>query len=112
MTEGFTDFGANIKLHRDGTAEGEFICAIPNLVVLASQAATWSAKADGSIKVVGSMYAYFAETGESITDCETTIVFRAGGPGVGGFDITFCLYEEGSYDTEVVRNGEIDIITN
>ncbi len=53
MTEGFTDFAAAIRLYDDGTAVGEFLCAIPDLVVLASQSATWSQNDDGSITVIG-----------------------------------------------------------
>ena len=76
MTEGFTDFAAAIRLYDDGTAVGEFLCAIPDLVVLASQSATWSQNDDGSITVIGTMYGYFPGTDTPFEDCSTTVTFR------------------------------------
>src|SRR4051794_15881001 len=76
-TEGYTDFAANIKLYRDGTATGEFTCAIPNVVVLAVIPTAWSVKADGSIQVTGNEYGYF--DGAGYTDCPAIVSFRAGG---------------------------------
>ncbi len=111
MTEGFTDFAAAIRLYDDGTAVGEFLCAIPDVVVLASQSATWSQNDDGSITVIGTMYGYFPESDTPFEGCSTTVTFRAGGPGVGGFDASFCDYPEGMYDTEVLRTGQIRILS-
>ncbi len=55
------------------------------------------------------MYGYFPGTDTPFEDCSTTVTFRAGGPGVGGFDVSFCDYPEGMYDTEVLRAGQIGI---
>ena len=104
-SEGYTDFAANIKLFSDGTTKGQFTCSVPEFVTVALTTETWSANADGSITVSGMMYGITADVAEIITDCPTSVVFRAGGPGVGGFDFYFCAFPEGIYDTEVVRNG-------
>ena len=112
-TEGYSDFSANIKLFTDGTAAGEFICAVDDLIVVAVAAETWVANEDGSINVTGPMYGIFADTYDTVTDCNTIITFRAGGPGVGGFDVDFtCLFPEGMYDTEVVKFGRVQITSN
>ncbi|MBA3544646.1 MAG: hypothetical protein H0T83_09450 [Chthoniobacterales bacterium] len=108
-TSGYTDFAVTLRLYRDGTAAGEFTCAIPNVVVLAVIPTGWSLNPDGSITVTGNEYGYDALGGVGYSDCPATLTLRAGGVNVGGFDFADCVFGEGQYDTEVVRVGSIDI---
>ena len=108
-TSGFTDFAANIKIYQDGTASGEFTCAIPTVVVLAVQATNATVNPDGSVRITGTEYGYDAIGGAGYNDCPATVVFRPGGPGVGGFDFVDCVFPEGLFDTERVLVGSIDI---
>ena len=110
-TSGYTDFSVSMGLRQDGTALGEFTCAIPNFVVLAIIPTGWSLQADGSIKVTGTEYGYDPVAGSGFTGTGT-VVFRAGGPGVGGFDFADEVFPPGYYDTEIVRFGSIDITLN
>jgi hypothetical protein len=111
-TSGYTDFAVNVKLYRDGTASGEFICAIPNFVVLGGIANHWHRTADGRIKVTGMEYGYDAVAGAGYADCPFYVVFREGGPGEGGFDFSDCVFGPGQFDTEVVLFGRINIRGN
>jgi hypothetical protein len=111
-TSGYTDFAANIKCYANGTATGEFACAIPNVVVLAVVPGRWEFRSDGSVKVFGNEYGYDVVGGAGFTDCPAWVVFRAGGKGVGGFDFKDCVFPQGTFDTEVVRFGRIDIRRN
>jgi hypothetical protein len=107
-TSGYTDFAVNIKCYADGSASGEFTCAIPNFVVLAIIPNHWTLRSDGSVKVTGKEYGYDVAgfTGEG------WVVFRAGGKGVGGFDFRDDVFGPGQFDTEVVRFGRIDLRRN
>jgi hypothetical protein len=107
-TSGYSDFSVNVKLLPDGTASGEFTCAIPDFVVLAVQVTNWSRRPDGGIQLTGNEYGYDAVAGMGYTDCPATIVMRSGPVGIGGFDFSDCVFPEGKYDTEVVRYGSID----
>lgn len=106
---GFTDFAVNIKVKLDGTASGEFLCAIPGVVVLAVQATNATINSDGSVRITGNEYGYDAIAGVGYTDCPATIVFRGGGVGIGGFDFDDCVIPEGLFDTERVQVGSINI---
>jgi hypothetical protein len=108
-TSGYTDFAVNIKCYADGSASGEFICAIPNFVVLAVIPEHWTLRSDGSVKVTGNEYGYDGVAMTGFTDCPAKVVFRAGGKGVGGFDFRDCVFAEGQFDTEIVRFGSIEI---
>lgn len=107
MTSGSTDFAVNLKIMADGTASGEFICAVANAIVLAIAPTTASFKADGSVVITGIEYGFdvagFMSTG--------TVVLRADGVGVGGFDYRdqSGFFGPGQYDTEVVRVGSIKV---
>jgi hypothetical protein len=110
-TSGYTDFAANIKCYADGTATGEFICAIPNVVVLAVVPGRWELRSDGSVKVFGQEYGYDTAAG-GFEQCPAWVVFRAGGKDVGGFDFKDCALPAGTFDTEVVRFGRIELRRN
>jgi len=107
-TSGYSDFAVNVKLFHDGTASGEFTCAVPDFVVLAVQVTNWSRHPDGSIELTGNEYGFDAVAGTGYTDCPATIVMRSGPVGIGGFDFSDCVFPEGKYDTEIVRFGSID----
>jgi hypothetical protein len=107
-TSGYSDFAINVTLAPDGTASGEFTCAIPDFVVLAVQLSTWHRRADGSIELAGMEYGYDAVAGVGYADCPATLVMRRGPAGIGGFDFSDCVFPEGKYDTEVILYGFID----
>lgn len=111
-TSGYTDFAVDLKLYRDGTASGQFVCAIPNFVVLAVIPTGWSLNPDGSIKITGNEYGYDVLGGVGYSECPATVTFRAGGVKTGGFDFSDCVFPEGQFDTEVVRVGSIAITLN
>jgi hypothetical protein len=108
-TSGYTDFAVNAKLFQGGTASGEFICAIPNVVVLAVVVSNWSQNSDGSVTLTGMEYGYDAVAGAGYADCPASVTLRAGGVGVGGFDFRDCVMGPGQFDTELIRFGSIVI---
>jgi hypothetical protein len=107
-TSGFTDFAVDVTVRRDGTATGEFVCAVPGFVVLGGQATNGQVNADGSVTVTGLEYGYDTTIG-GYSNCPFSVTFRAGGPGVGGFDFSDCVFPTGMYDTEIIRVGSIQI---
>ena len=107
-TSGYSDFTANIKVRQDGTAFGQFVCAVSNLVVISGQATNATVNADGSVTVTGIGYGYFNGVGGFAND-PFFVTFRAGGPHVGGFDFADAGFPVGLYDTEGVTVGSIDI---
>jgi hypothetical protein len=108
-TNGYTDFAVNAKLFDGGTASGEFICAIPNFVVLAMIVDHWSQNADGSVTLTGMEYGYDVVAGAGYANCTASLTLRAGGAKVGGFDFTDCVFGPGQFDTELIRFGSIVI---
>lgn len=107
-TSGITDFAVNVRIRKNGSASGEFVCAIPNVVVLGGQATNGSLNSDGSVTITGMEYGYDTAAG-GYKDCSFTVTLRAGGPGAGGFDFADCVFPEGKFDTEVIRFGAIEI---
>ena len=105
-TSGYSDFAANIKISQDGSATGQFVCAVPNAVVIAGQAVSAVTNPDGSVTVNGIGYGYFVGGGGFEED-PFFVTFRPGGPHVGGFDFADANFPSGLYDTELVKFGSI-----
>lgn len=107
-TTGYSDFTVNVKVRQDGTASGQFACAVPNAVVIAGQVTNATVNADGSVTVTGIGYGYFVGGGGFEND-PFFATFRPGGPRVGGFDFADALFPVGLYDTESITHGAITI---
>ncbi len=107
-TSGYSDFTANIKVRQDGSASGEFACAVPNAIVIAGQAVSAVTNSDGSVTINGVGYGYIVGVGGFEND-SFFVTFRAGGPHVGGFDFADANFPAGFYDTEVVKFGSVRI---
>ena len=107
-TTGYSDFTANITVRADGTASGQFACAVPNAIVIAGQAANATVNVDGSVTITGIGYGYFVGGG-GFDDDSFFVTFRAGGPKVGGFDFADANFPVGFYDTEGVVYGAVNI---
>lgn len=107
-TSGYSDFTANIKVRADGTASGQFCCAVLDAIVISGQATYATVNADGSITVTGVGYGYAVGVGGFDND-SFFVTFRAGGPKVGGFDFADANFPPGFYDTEGVLYGAVNI---
>ncbi len=107
-TSGFTDFALNITVRADGSATGEFACAVPNAIVIAGQAVAATTNTDGSVTVTGVGYGYIVGVGGFEND-SFFVTVRPGGPRVGGFDFADANFPEGFYDTESLLVGSINI---
>ncbi len=108
-TSGYSDFTVNVKVRQDGTASGQFACAVPNLIVIAGQVTNATVNADGSVTVTGFGYGYLVGGGGFEND-SFFATFRPGGPRVGGFDFADANFPAGIYDTESILHGAIRII--
>ncbi|MGH7936487.1 MAG: hypothetical protein ACREF8_05720 [Chthoniobacterales bacterium] len=106
-TTGYSDFAVNVKVRQDGTAEGQFVCAVSNAVVISGQVTNATVNADGSVTVTGLGYGYFVGGGGFEND-SFFATFRPGGPHVGGFDFADANFPTGFYDTERVLHGSIN----
>lgn len=107
-TSGYSDFTANIKVRQDGSATGQFVCAVRDAVVIAGQAASAVINSDGSVTINGIGYGYFVGGGGFEND-SFFVTFRPGGPHTGGFDFADAGFPAGMYDTEVVKFGSVKI---
>ncbi len=107
-TSGYSDFAANITVRADGTASGQFVCAVLDAIVISGQATNATVNADGSVTVTGIGYGYAVGYGGFDND-SFFVTFRAGGPKVGGFDFADAGFPEGYYDTEGVLYGAVNI---
>ncbi|MGH8092305.1 MAG: hypothetical protein ACREIF_02365 [Chthoniobacterales bacterium] len=107
-TSGYSDFAANIKVRADGTASGQFVCAVLNAIVISGQATNATVNADGSVTITGIGYGYAVGFGGFDND-SFFVTFRAGGPKVGQFDFADANFPAGFYDTEGVLYGSINI---
>ena len=107
-TSGYSDFAVNVKVRQDGTASGQFVCAVLNAVVISGQVTNATVNTDGSVTVTGLGYGYFAGFGGFEND-SFFATFRPGGPHVGGFDFADANFPVGFYDTEGVIYGAINI---
>jgi hypothetical protein len=107
-TSGYSDFTANIKVRADGTASGQFACAVLNAIVISGQATNATVNVDGSVTVTGIGYGYAVGFGGFDND-SFFVTFRAGGPKMGGFDFADAGFPAGFYDTEGVIYGSINI---
>ncbi|MEO6970862.1 MAG: hypothetical protein ABI217_08205 [Chthoniobacterales bacterium] len=107
-TSGYSDFAVNVKVRQDGTAFGQFVCAVANAVVISGQVTNATVNADGSVTVTGLGYGYFAGVGGFEND-SFFATFRPGGPHVGGFDFADSGFPAGFYDTEGILYGAINI---
>ena len=108
-TSGYTDFAVNATVRSDGVARGEFICAIPNVVVLACIVRSGHVNSNGSVSLYGTEYGWDNVAMSGYNGCNCSVVLRPGGPGKGGFDFRDCVFGPGQYDTEVVRFGAINL---
>jgi hypothetical protein len=107
-TTGYSDFSVNVKVRQDGTAFGQFVCAVTNAVVISGQVTNATVNADGSVTVTGLGYGYFVGVGGFEND-SFFATFRPGGPRVGSFDFADAGFPAGFYDTESVLYGSITI---
>ncbi len=107
-TSGYSDFAVNVKVMQDGTASGQFVCAVLDAIVIAGQVTNATVNADGSVTVTGSGYGYIAGVG-GFEDDSFFATFRSGGVGVGGFDFADANFPAGFYDTEGITFGSIKI---
>ncbi len=78
-TSGYSDFTANIKVREDGSATGQFVCAVPNAVVISGQAVSAVTNSDGSVTINGIGYGYFVGGG-GFEDDSFFVTFRSGRP--------------------------------
>jgi hypothetical protein len=108
-TSGYSDFTINVKVRQDGTAFGQFVCAVANAIVISGQVTNATVNADGSVTVTGIGYGYAVGFG-GFEDDSFFATFRAGGPRVGGFDFADAGFPTGFYDTESVLYGSINIV--
>jgi hypothetical protein len=106
-TTGYSDFAVNVKVRQDGTASGQFVCAVLNAIVISGQVTNATVNADGSVTVTGLGYGYIVGVGGFEND-SFFATFRPGGPQVGGFDFADANFPAGFYDTEAVRYGSIN----
>lgn len=106
-TTGYSDFAVNVKVRQDGTASGQFVCAVPNAIVISGQVTNATVNADGSVTVTGIGYGYFVGGGGFEND-SFFATFRPGGPHLGGFDFADAMFPVGLYDTEGVIHGSIN----
>ena len=107
-TSGYSDFAVNVKVRQDGTASGQFVCAVLNAIVISGQVTNATVNADGSVTVTGIGYGYAVGAGGFEND-SFFATFRPGGPQVGGFDFADANFPAGFYDTEGVLYGSISI---
>lgn len=107
-TSGYSDFAVNVKVRQDGTAFGQFVCAVTNAIVISGQVTNATVNADGSVTVTGLGYGYGVGFGGFDGD-SFFATFRPGGPHVGGFDFADANFPAGFYDTEGVLYGSITI---
>jgi hypothetical protein len=107
-TTGYSDFTANITVRADGTASGQFACAVLDAIVISGQATNATVNSDGSVTVTGIGYGYAVGFGGFDND-SFFVTFRAGGPKVGGFDFADANFPPGFYDTEGVLYGAVNI---
>jgi hypothetical protein len=116
-TTGFTDFSVGVTVYSDGTASGRFVCMIPAIVVVSLEVIAGTVNDDGSVTVAGLAHGYDAFIPGPYENLPVIVTFRAGGPGVGGFDYvddSGFFDSDGDdvndlFDTEVVRRGVIHI---
>jgi hypothetical protein len=109
-TSGFTNFSAGLTVYDDGTASGHFVCEIPGIVIVSGDVLEGSVNDDGSVTVSGLAHGYFHPDAMLFTDLPFAVTFRAGGPGVGGFDYVDGSFPPDLYDTELVSRGKIKIV--
>lgn len=110
-TTGYSDVAADIKVREDGTAWGQFVCAVPNLIVISGQATNATVNSDGSVTVTGVGYGFVVgDDGGGFSDDSFFVTFRPGGPHLGGFDFADATFPEGMYDTEGITSGSIKFI--
>ena len=109
-TSGYTNFSVGVTVYDDGTASGHFMCQIPAIVIISGDVLGGWVNDDGSVTVWGLAHIYDHLYGP-FWDVPFVTTFRAGGPGVGGFDYRdeSGYFGPGQYDTEVVRRGMIRI---
>jgi len=111
-TSGYTNFSIGVTVYDDGTAQGHFVCQVPGIVIISGDVLEGTVNLDGSVTVSGVAHGYDHTIPLLYTDMPFTVTFRAGGPGVGGFDYRdesgfFPLPTQ--FDTELVRRGMIGI---
>ena len=110
-TSGFTDFSVGVSVYNNGAAQGHFVCAIPAVVTISGDVLTGVVNTDGSVTVSGLAHGYDHVFQTAFSDLPFTVRFRAGMPGVGGFDYFdgSGYFGPGQFDTELVRRGMIQI---
>jgi hypothetical protein len=109
-TSGVSEFAVNIRIRSDGTAVGEFVCAVQGLVVFSGAARTGHLNGDGSVTVFGVECGYDKIAKSGYTGCHYSVVLHPGGPGQGYFTFRDCVFGPGQFDTEVVRVGLISVV--
>ena len=102
--EGETQFGVGAIVQEDGTAQGQFICAILGDFIIVGEVAQGTVHGDGSVTLAG--VGHGVELGEPFAGCDFSVTFRQGGPGGGGFVYTDCVVGP---DAETVSSGLIVI---
>lgn len=110
-TSGFTDFAVGITVYDDGSVAGHFQCSIPAIVTIAATPLEGWCNEDGSVTVLGLAHGYDSFIPGPFFDLPFAATFRAGGPGVGGFDYRdeSGFFGPGQFDTEVIARGMIQI---
>jgi hypothetical protein len=108
-SSGFSDFAVDVKIRDDGSAFGEFICAVQGWGVFTGVAHTGQINSNGTVTIRGVESGYDFMLGGGFTDCPFTVVLHAGGPGVGWFQLRDCAFPAGKFDTEKVSIGTIYI---
>ena len=110
-TSGFTNFSVGLTIYPNGAAHGHFVCGVPAVITISGEVLTGVVNSDGSVTVSGLAHGYDHVLQSTYTDLPFTARFRAGGPGVGGFDYFDAsgFFGPGQFDTELLRRGMINV---
>lgn len=96
-------FGVEATVPGDGTASGQFACAVVDFGVALGSFSTATVNADGSVQLQGTCSVFFVD-GTEADDIDLSVTCVQGGPKVGKFIFAIPILPEPDHETLLFGN--------